>query len=333
VATPSRPIDDPALVKSFVTSTPAIPTEGFVTSTPAIPTEVTTNADEEGVNNYTYERSDTVRMDEIRDEMCDSYDDKPAVVMTNTEQMESPSEEEQEAMVEQQDSLSQEEEVVPADQTNGQSSSDDYDEEPDDVSTASQSPILGKSVERQPSVVDDEEDILTEDRDTDREEFSEQEEENVPPVCQGACAASEQDPDTMAMPSKSSRLLDPSLLPETCTMLTVPSGGRVYLVGTAHFSKESNEDVAAVIQAVKPDIVVLELCKARTSVLHLDEEKSLELAQQLTLEKVMEMVRTQARWHTFEFGATLRNYRVVSNSYKRIVRNLTDTNMMYMNWL
>ena len=51
--------------------------------------------------------------------------------------------------------------------------------------------------------------------------------------------------------------------------------------------------MAAVIQAVKPDIVVLELCKARTSVLHLDEEKSLELAQQLTLEKVMEMVRSQ----------------------------------------
>merc|ERR1719244_444877 len=97
----------------------------------------------------------------------------------------------------------------------------------------------------------------------------------------------------MAMPSKKSRVLDPDQLPETCTLLSLPNGGRVYLVGTAHFSQESNEDVAAVIQAVKPDIVVLELCKARTTVLHLDEEKSLELAKDLTLEKVAEMVRSQ----------------------------------------
>ena len=97
----------------------------------------------------------------------------------------------------------------------------------------------------------------------------------------------------MAMPSKKSRVLDPDQLPETCTLLTLPNGGRVYVVGTAHFSKESCEDVASVIQAVKPDIVVLELCKARTSVLHLDEEKSLELAKELTLEKVTQMVRSQ----------------------------------------
>ena len=66
----------------------------------------------------------------------------------------------------------------------------------------------------------------------------------------------------MGMPSKKSRVLDPASLPDTCTLLSGPNGrGRVYLVGTAHFSQESNEDVAAVIQAVKPDIVVLELCK------------------------------------------------------------------------
>lgn len=33
-------------------------------------------------------------------------------------------------------------------------------------------------------------------------------------------------------------------LPDTVTLLTTPEGSKVYLVGTAHFSKESQEDVA-----------------------------------------------------------------------------------------
>ena len=49
-------------------------------------------------------------------------------------------------------------------------------------------------------------------------------------------------------------------------------------MGTAHFSKESCEDVRSVIQAVQPDIVVIELCKARTNLLQLDEETILEEA-------------------------------------------------------
>jgi hypothetical protein len=35
-------------------------------------------------------------------------------------------------------------------------------------------------------------------------------------------------------------------LPETVSLLTTPDGGKVYLVGTAHFSMESQEDVAKV---------------------------------------------------------------------------------------
>jgi hypothetical protein len=35
-------------------------------------------------------------------------------------------------------------------------------------------------------------------------------------------------------------------LPHTITKLESPSGGQIYLVGTAHFSKESQEDVAKV---------------------------------------------------------------------------------------
>jgi len=36
-------------------------------------------------------------------------------------------------------------------------------------------------------------------------------------------------------------------LPHTITKLESPSGGQVFLVGTAHFSKESQEDVAKVL--------------------------------------------------------------------------------------
>ena len=39
-------------------------------------------------------------------------------------------------------------------------------------------------------------------------------------------------------------------LPETVTVLDCPNGSKVYIVGTAHFSKESIEDVRTTIQKV-----------------------------------------------------------------------------------
>lgn len=39
-------------------------------------------------------------------------------------------------------------------------------------------------------------------------------------------------------------------LPETVSVLKHPNGAKVYLVGTAHFSRESQEDVSFVIAAV-----------------------------------------------------------------------------------
>ena len=36
-------------------------------------------------------------------------------------------------------------------------------------------------------------------------------------------------------------------LPPTVTLLTTPDGGKLYLVGTAHFSVESQNDVSKVI--------------------------------------------------------------------------------------
>jgi len=264
VTTPRPSQDDFSSLKSLVTSTPAV-AEAVPQSAP------------EPAGNVTYEQNETARMDEIQDEMCDSYEERPAVAVTTSF---APAHQ-------------QEEDETPA-TINGnghQSSSDDYDEEPDDVSTASQSPILGKSMDQQD---ENEEAVVSEAEEEEAdpppyEQLVEQQEEGEEEVE----AVEDEDADTMAMPSKKSRVLSMDQLPDTCTLLTADNGGRVYLVGTAHFSKESNEDVAAVIQAVKPDFVVLELCKARTSVLHLDEEKSLELAKELTLEKVSQMVRSQ----------------------------------------
>jgi len=59
--------------------------------------------------------------------------------------------------------------------------------------------------------------------------------------------------------------------PDTVAVIKASNGSIVYLVGTAHFSKESQDDVAQVINQVKPDIVVIELCNSRHSILSIDE--------------------------------------------------------------
>jgi len=54
----------------------------------------------------------------------------------------------------------------------------------------------------------------------------------------------------------------PERLPERVTQVKVEDKD-VYLVGTAHISKESVEDVRTTIEQVRPDTVCVELCKAR----------------------------------------------------------------------
>ena len=81
--------------------------------------------------------------------------------------------------------------------------------------------------------------------------------------------------------------LDSLDLPETCTLLTTNKGAKVFLIGTAHFSRESQTDVSQVMRAVQPDIVVLELCKSRTNILHMDEETILSESQNLTTQKAV----------------------------------------------
>lgn len=81
-------------------------------------------------------------------------------------------------------------------------------------------------------------------------------------------------------------------LPETVTLLThEATGAKVYLVGTAHFSQESKDDVAKVIRAVQPDIVILELCQARTGLLEMDEHTVMEEAKKISMEVIMDKIK------------------------------------------
>lgn len=81
-------------------------------------------------------------------------------------------------------------------------------------------------------------------------------------------------------------------LPETVTLLRMPNNTNVYLVGTAHFSESSQEDVANVIRNVKPKAVVVELCESRIHILRHDEKKLLEEAKDLNMQKIRSVIRT-----------------------------------------
>ncbi|KAF7224838.1 traB domain-containing protein [Nothobranchius furzeri] len=80
-------------------------------------------------------------------------------------------------------------------------------------------------------------------------------------------------------------------LPETVSRLTAPDGSVLYLVGTAHFSDSSKKDVATTIRAVLPDVVVVELCQYRVSMLRMDENTLLKEAKDINLEKVQQAIK------------------------------------------
>lgn len=107
---------------------------------------------------------------------------------------------------------------------------------------------------------------------------------NVPPKRKVQYA-----PDMM-IPGLRPRELNPDL-PSTVTKLETSWGSRVYLVGTAHFSEESQNDVSKTIQATQPDVVLVELCNSRLNILQLDEQKLLEEAQNINLEKIRTAVK------------------------------------------
>lgn len=85
-------------------------------------------------------------------------------------------------------------------------------------------------------------------------------------------------------------MADDSDVPETVTTLRCPNGSTVYLVGTAHFSVESIEDVRSTIRQSKPDAVVLELCPDRQLILHYSEEDILREARTMNFAKMRSFI-------------------------------------------
>lgn len=79
------------------------------------------------------------------------------------------------------------------------------------------------------------------------------------------------------------------------------TNSRLYLIGTAHFSVESQEDVMRAIQQVQPDAVMVELCASRISILSMDEETLLREARLLTFEKMLTIIRHVSFFKVFLF--------------------------------
>lgn len=80
-------------------------------------------------------------------------------------------------------------------------------------------------------------------------------------------------------------------LPKTVTTLRCPNGSVVHIVGTAHFSPESVEDVRTTIRETRPATVVLELCHSRQMILHYSEEDILREARTMTFAKMRGIIR------------------------------------------
>ncbi|XP_039625759.1 traB domain-containing protein [Polypterus senegalus] len=90
---------------------------------------------------------------------------------------------------------------------------------------------------------------------------------------------------------KMKRRRQASQLPDTVTKLQAEDGSLVYLVGTAHFSESSKQDVVKTIQAVQPDVVLVELCQYRVSMLKMDERTLLKEAKEINMEKVQQAIK------------------------------------------
>lgn len=81
-------------------------------------------------------------------------------------------------------------------------------------------------------------------------------------------------------------------LPSTVALLRNEYGSKVYIVGTAHFSRESQDDVSLVIRNVHPDVVMVELCASRVHMLNHDEKTLLEEARDMSFAKIQSITKT-----------------------------------------
>lgn len=77
-----------------------------------------------------------------------------------------------------------------------------------------------------------------------------------------------------------SQVLDSEDLPEPNIILTCQSTDgdcinecTFYILGTAHVSRKSCDDVSSIIRKVRPEVVVIELCSERQGMLQVDRIK------------------------------------------------------------
>ena len=98
----------------------------------------------------------------------------------------------------------------------------------------------------------------------------------------------------------------------TICVLDAPLNGKVYLVGTAHFSLESQKEVSDLIRRVQPNRVVLELCPARVNILNLDEETVLREAKDMNVNKILKLIKETSVIHGLLQSLLIRLYAKVT---------------------
>lgn len=95
-------------------------------------------------------------------------------------------------------------------------------------------------------------------------------------------------------------------LPQTVQLITTPDGDSIYVIGTAHFSLKSQDDVSLIVRNVRPHAIVLELCPLRMHILDYDEQTLLQEAQDLSPEKIKQILKDQGFSHGLFYLSFLR---------------------------
>lgn len=82
---------------------------------------------------------------------------------------------------------------------------------------------------------------------------------------------------------------------------------QIYLIGTSHVSEQSAKDVSRVIETVRPQCVVIELCRARKGVL-MQEQQSADSASELGIIDLISQGRANNMQGTVSVLTILRKY-------------------------
>lgn len=90
----------------------------------------------------------------------------------------------------------------------------------------------------------------------------------------------------------------------TISVLDAPMNGKLYIVGTAHFSEESQKEVAELIRLTQPSCVLLELCSSRANLLKIDEETIFADAKSLDTRKLIALIKKVTFYHTVKLTLT-----------------------------